>query len=289
MKCANCNKVLNDEIIAFCEKCEEIYCMSCCKGHGHGLSFMRYKNNELFTIPIGITGMGVFDTHHKFYLEPESILNRTKCPHAEDKMDDGQPIFECEDGKIMCGDCFYKSGMETIQPFLKVGDDELIWLLPSTFDPFDLNFTLECDNYGKKGQSINANIKIENKKKNPIKEVEISIGAVAADPCPLDISYESYLDDMYPYYLFVKNLQFNSIGSNEILTVELKLNIPADEEIEVNQFAEFYIEDGQDNTYCKNGFLYVPEKLMVYTCFSYKTLSDHIFMSYIETDVVNIK
>ena len=54
MNCCNCNKELDNEIIAFCEKCEEYYCMKCTKDHNHGLSFFEYKNNDEYKncIPI---------------------------------------------------------------------------------------------------------------------------------------------------------------------------------------------------------------------------------------------
>lgn len=290
MKCANCKKTLKDEIVAYCEKCEEIYCMNCCKGHTHGLSFMKYENNKITTIPIGLTGMGFFENHHKFYLESNDILKNSICPHAKDSLKEGKPIFKCEDGKIRCGECFYNSKMKTIQPFLKLNDEnKLIWLLPSTFDPFNLNFIFNCDNEGIKGESINANIKIENNKKNAIDNINIFIGALAADPCPTNKPYELYLDDLYPFYLICKNFHFNSIDSNDILNIDFKLDIPRDCEIKISQFVQFYEENGSDNIYCKKGFLNVPENLMIYACFSYKTYSDHRFISNIETDIVKLK
>lgn len=289
MKCANCNRTLKNEIIAFCEKCEEMYSMNCCKDHSHGLTFIEYENDKLTTIPIGLTGMGYFDNHHKFYLEHKEILKHQKCSHVEDKLNKGLPIFMCEDGKIRCGDCFYNSNMETIQPYLKLNNkDKLIWLLPSTIDPFNLDFKFRCDDKGKKGESINVNIKIKNNKKNPIKQIDIFIGALAANPCPKNSSCSEYLDDLNPYYLICKDLHFNSIKSSDTLDIDFKLKIPKDKEIKINQFVEFYVEERLDNAYSENGLLNVPENLMIYTCFSYKTFSEHTFISYIETNIVNV-
>lgn len=289
MKCDECNKQFNNEIIAYCEKCEKIYCMDCCKGHSHGLSFMRYENNEFFTIDIGVTAMGYVDYHEKVYSQQEEVLKNSRCPHVENKLNEGQPIFLCEDGKFRCSDCFYNSDMKTIRPLIKLNDEsKLIWLIPSNFDPFDLNFKFECDDSGVKGENISANIKIKNNKKNPINDVNISVYAFAADPCPNNLSYGEYTDDLYPYFLIIKHLHHDLIKSNEVLDINFKLKIPHDGEIKINQFEELYIVDEDENSYCKEGFLNIPEKLMFYSCFSYKTYSQHVFISYIESVLVNI-
>lgn len=289
VNCDNCGKELNNEIIAYCEKCEEIYCMSCCKGHSHGLSFRRYENNVCSTIDIGISGMGYIDVHEKLYCDYEEILKNSKCKHVENKIKQGQPIFSCEDGMIRCSECFYDSGMQTIRPLIKLNhDNKLIWLIPSSFDPFNLNLQFKCDSQGIKGEQINANIKIENKKKNPIKDVNIAVYAFAADPCPSNMAYGKYTEDLYPYYLIIKHLHIDSINSHNVLDMDFKLKIPEDGEIKINQFDELYIVDESENIYCNNGFLDVPDNLMFYACFSYKTYSDYVFISYIETYVVNM-
>ena len=289
MRCDNCNKDLNNEIIAYCEKCEEIYCMSCCKGHSHGLSFMRYERGQCSTIGIGITGMGYIDVHEKLYCDCDEILENSKCEHVEKKMNEGQPIFSCEDGMIRCSECFYNSDMKTIRPLIKLNDtNKLIWLIPSSFDPLNLNFQFTCDDKGIKGEHINANIKIENNKKNPINDVNIAVYAFSADPCPNNMTYGEYTEDLYPYYLIIKHLYVDSINSYDVLDIDFKLKIPKDGVIKINQFEEFYIVDESENIYCNGGRLDVPDNLMFYTCFSYKTYSNHVFVSYIETDVVNM-
>lgn len=289
MRCDNCNKDLNNEIIAYCEKCEEIYCMSCCKGHSHGLSFMRYEHGQCSTIGIGITGMGYIDVHKKLYCDCDEILENSKCEHVEKEMNEGQPIFSCEDGMIRCSDCFYNSGMQTIQPLIKLEDsNKLIWLFPSSFEPLNLNFQFTCDDEGIKGEHINANIKIENNKKNSIKDVNIAVYAFATDPCPNNMTYGEYTEGLYPYYLIIKHLYVDSINSCDILEMDFELKIPKNGEIKINQFEEFYIVDETENIYCNGGLLDVPDNLMFYACFSYKTYSDHVFISYIETDVVNM-
>ena len=89
MNCCNCNKELDNEIIAFCEKCEEYYCMNCTKNHNHGLSFFEYKDNEKYLIPIGFTAAGPNDRHTQFYYEKEWILNNLGCEHVLKKLNEG--------------------------------------------------------------------------------------------------------------------------------------------------------------------------------------------------------
>ena len=79
------------------------------------------------------------------------------------------------------------------------------------------------------------------------------------------------------------------IKSKKQLKVELKVKIPKDGEIKVNQFVNFTINEELENEYVKGGFLKVPNELMIYAQFSYKTYSGFKYWTYVESDIVNLK
>ncbi|WP_405268525.1 hypothetical protein [Methanobrevibacter sp.] len=289
MNCCNCNKELDNEIIAFCEKCEEYYCMKCTKGHNHhGLSFFEYKNNEKYLIPIGFTAAGPNDRHTQFYYEKEWILNNLGCEHVLKKLNEGLPVFNCENNKFYCDQCFHDSKLKYIRPLMKSEDGIIQSLIPYKFHPFNLDFNFSCDD-GTKGKSINSRISIKNNKKNDITDIKIVIESYAADPLPKNKSYDMYLDKIYPYYILCKELHHDLIKSEGILTIDIKLDIPLDGEIKKGQFLKEYYDDGTTNNYCENGLLNIPKELMIYAYFTYKTCSGNTFYSYVKTDIINIK
>ncbi|MEE0025253.1 hypothetical protein [Methanobrevibacter sp.] len=288
MKCAECKKELNNELIAFCEKCEKYYCISCSSNHGHKLSFCDYTNNKLTTIPIGITAAGINYTHRQFYFEKEIILNKMGCEHIIDKLDNGLPIFEGEDNLFYCSNCFYNSKLKYIRPVMKSNDGQIFSIIPNKIPPFNLDFKFNCEKLGTKGQTIKSRILIRNNKENPITDVEMIIESFAADPLPADIPYPHYYDKIYPYCIFKKRIKQNIIESKEIFNIEVKLDIPLDGEIKKNQFLQFY-DENKDNKFLNEELLNIPEKLMIYAQFSYKTCPGNKFFSYLETDIVNIK
>lgn len=289
MNCSKCNKKLDNEIIAFCEKCEEYYCMKCTKDHNHGLSFFECKNRELNLIPIGITAAGPNNTHRQFFYEKEWISNNLGCEHALEKLDEGLPIFDCEDHKYYCAECFYKSKLKEIRPLMKSEEGQILSLIPRKFHPFNIDFKFNSDGEGIKGDSINSIISIKNNKKNDITDINILIEAFAANPLPKNESYDSYWDKICSYCILQKEIYHDSIKSQDNLTIDIKLDIPLDGEIKKCQFMKYPYDDGKSNDYCENGFLDIPEKLMIYVNFTYKTCSGHIFHSYVETDLVNLK
>lgn len=286
--CSKCNKELDNEIIAFCEKCEKYYCMNCTKGHNHGLSFFEYKEGKKTLIKIGFTAAGPNDTHKQFYFEEKWILDNLGCEHAFEKLDASFPIFQCEDDKFYCAECFYKSNLKYIRPLMKSEDETILSLLPYKFHPYNLDFKITCDD-GIKGEFIKSRLSIKNNKKNDITDINIVIEAFAAEPLPEDGDYVSYYDEIYPYCILHKELYHDLIKSQDSLTIDTKLNIPLDGEIKKCQFMKYPYDDGQTNNYCENGFLNIPEKLMIYAEFTYKTCSGHTFNSYVETNLVNLK
>lgn len=289
MNCSNCKRELDNEIIAYCEKCEKYYCMKCSKGHdNHGLSFFEYRNNEKILIPIGFTAAGPNDRHTQFFYEEEWILKRLGCEHALEKLNEGLPIFNCEDNKYYCAECFYNSKLKYIRPLMKSEDGTIHSLIPYKFPQFNLDFNIACDN-GTKGESINSRISIKNNKKNDISGLEIIIEAFAADPLPENESYDMYLDKIYPYHILHKELHHDLIKSGDNLTIDIKLDIPLDGKIKKCQFMKYPYDDGKTNNYCDNGFLNIPKELMIYVYFTYKTYSGNTFYSNVETDISNIK
>lgn len=291
MKCTNCGKTLKNEIIVFCEKCEEYYCMKCSRKHkNHGLTFLRLDKDNLKKIHVGVGGAGIGDTHHKFYTDSKWISRKNKCSHAESMVDLGYPIFYCNDGKIRCFDCIYDLEIILTDPLIKINDnDMMMWLLPSTYDPYNLEFRFDCDNNGIKGENISLNITIKNKKSNPIEDINICVEAFAADPQPPNITFNEYADSLYQNYVILKKFNFDSLGANEDLIINFEVEIPLDYEImkgQIGDFSEDKIHDGESS---EIEYLKIPNDLMIYAHFNYKTCSGFKFWSYIEKNIVKLK
>lgn len=154
MKCSDCNKDLNNELIAFCEKCEKYYCIKCSMKHKtHGLTFARLENDNINKINTGVGGAGPVDRHFQFYNDYEWILQKRHCPHVEEMMELGYPIFRCEDGKIRCAQCFFTSKITLADPLIKTENkNKLMYLLTNKFKPINLDFQFNCEKNGIKGK-----------------------------------------------------------------------------------------------------------------------------------------
>ena len=290
MNCDSCGKILKDELVAYCEKCEKFYCMNCYTKHrNHKLVFKRLTNDVLTNINTGISGAGIGDTHHKFYTDEEWILRHQLCGHAKEDMELGKVIFYCEDSKIRCSKCFYESKMNNADPIMKNDENKLMLLLTRTYEPQNLEFTFKCDNEGIKGNEITLNLTIINNKLHDIKDIDVNIESFSANILPENTSLNAYREQMYSKYLINKTFHFDVIKSKKQLKVELKVKIPKDGEIKENQFVNFTIDEKMENEYVKEGLLKVPNELMVYAQFSYKTYSGFKYWSYVEKDIVNLK
>lgn len=290
MNCDSCGKILKDELVAYCEKCEKFYCMNCYTKHrNHKLIFKRLANDVLTNINTGISGAGIGDTHHKFYTDEEWILRHSLCLHAKEDMELGKVIFYCEDNKIRCSKCFYESKMNNADPIMKNDENKLMLLLTHTYEPQNLEFTFKCDKEGIKGNEITLNLTIINNKLHDIKDIDINIESFSANLLPENTSLNAYREQMNSKYLINKTFHFDVIKSKKQLKVELKVKIPKDGEIKVNQFVNFTINEELENEYVKGGFLKVPNELMIYAQFSYKTYSGFKYWSYVESDIVNLK
>ena len=171
---------------------------------------------------------------------------------------------------------------------MKSNDGQIFSIIPNKIPPFNLDFKFYCEKVGTKGQTIKSRILIKNNKKNPITNIEIIIESFATDPLPADMSYPHYYDKIYPYCIFKKRIKQDIIESKKIFDIKLELDIPLDREIKKNKFLEFY-DKNRDNRFLNEELLNIPEKLMIYAQFSYKTCSGNKFFSYLETDLVNIK
>lgn len=289
MKCDSCEKTLNNETITFCEKCEKYYCMNCSIKHKHNeFSFFKLTDNNLIKINTGISGAGIGDTHHKFYTNEEWVSRHRQCKHVEKEMEMGKPIFYCEDGKIRCSECIYESNITNADPIMKNEDNKLALLLTHTFEPQNLEFRFECDNEGIKGEEVTLNLIIENNKKHDINDIDICIESFAAEPLPENANLNMYREEMHSKYLIYKKINIPLIKAKERKTIELEVKIPKDDEIEENQFIDFEI-DGIENTNRNPKSLKVPNELMIYAQFTYKTVSGFKYWSYAEGAIVKLK
>lgn len=289
MKCSNCERNLNDEIIAFCEKCEKYFCMECSSKHNsHRLTFARLENNNLIKINTGVSGAGIGDIHHKFYTDFEWISRKRKCEHVDSMIKSYYPIFFCEDGKIRCFNCFYESGITLTDPLIKIDDERLMWLLPHTYEPYNLDFIFNCDEVGVKGEEINLSLIIQNNKQNPIEDINVHVQSFAAEPLPDNISFLEYFDGLYPNQIIFKKFHFDTLDSGKNLKIDFKLRIPLDFEIKEGQFCNYSFDD-KDDEYCVEGFLKIPNSLMIYADFDYKSCSGFRYYSSTECNRVNLK
>ena len=288
MKCESCGKTLNNEPIAFCEKCEKYYCMNCYTKHrNHEINFHRITNDKLTRINTGIRGAGLGDTRPKFHTDEKWVLRHELCEHAKEEMESGKVIFYCEDGKIRCSKCFYESEFNNADPIIKI-DNKLMYLLTHTFDPQNLEFRIKCDDEGIKGENVNLNLTIINNKIHDIKDINIKIEAFAAEPISENTSVNIYRERVSPKYLILKTLDFDTIKSKEEFEYKINIRIPEDDEIK--EFQIINSDDGcitPDNV--KNKTLKIPDNLMFYAQFTYKTFSGFQYWSYVETDIVKVK
>ncbi|PWB88076.1 hypothetical protein [Methanobrevibacter thaueri] len=289
MKCDSCGKTFEDDIIAFCEKCEKYYCMNCSIKHKHNeINFLRIEDNQLTRINTGIGGAGIGDTHHKFYTDKKWISRHRPCKHAEQELKIGKPIFYCDDGKIRCTDCLYESGIINVEPIIKTEDEKLLLLLTHTFEPQNLEFRVKCDKKGVKGGKVTLKLIIENKKSHEIRDINIRIESFAANPLPQNKNLNIYREEMYSRYLIYKKILIQSIKSKERKTIELEVDIPEDGEIKENQFVNFEVE-GIENNNDNPESLKVPNDLMIYAQFTYKTFLGFEYWSYVEEEIVKLK
>lgn len=289
MKCSDCGKDLNDGLISFCEKCEEYYCIECSRKHNnHRLTFARVENNHLININTGVSGAGIGDIHQKLYTDLDWISRKRKCVHVDSMIKLNYPIFLSDDGKLRCHNCFYESGITLTDPLMKIDDKRIMWLLPYTYEPYNLDFTFECEERGVKGGEVKMSLIIQNHKQNPIEDINIQIQSFAAKPLPENISFLEYSDGLYPNQIILKKFHFDTLDSGKNLKIDFKVRIPLDFEIKEGQFCNFSFDDGDDE-YCVEGFLKIPNSLMIYADFDYKSYSGFRYYSSTECNIVNLK
>lgn len=288
MICEECNKSLNDETIAFCEDCEKYYCMNCSTNHRkHELTFFRIENNELNKISTRMGGAGIGRRHTKFFHDKKWIFRHGNCGHIKNSLNKNQPIFLCEDNKIRCPNCFYQYKRNLAIPLIEIEKNKFMLLLTHTYEPKNLNFNFSCKNIGTKGKDSKIKLSIENNKKYSITDISITIEAYAAEPLPKNEIYETYADMLYSKCLIHKKLHFKSIEPKIILKKELKIKIPDDYEIKKNTFYNIPCNNGK-NEYEKDEFLKVPNNLMIYADFTYKTFSGFEFSSEIKNCLIRL-
>ncbi|MDO5860827.1 hypothetical protein [Methanobrevibacter sp.] len=285
MKCSDCGKTLNNEPIAYSEKYEKFYCMDCCHKHvNHALTFHFYENNKLRNLLVGVSGAGIGDIHHKFYTNEEWILRHPKCPHLEDIDDLNIPMFYCKDNVVRCSDCLYDEHIKLADPLLKDESSmdeygEFMWLLPFTYEPHNLNFIFECDDKAVKGEYIDANIFLENNKNHPIHDINFSIESFSANPLYENEPFLWYLERNYSKTIISEKYHFDTLNSKDRLNLHVQIRMPRDGEIKENQFYEDSNGDG----------LNIPEDLMIFTRFDYKTFHGYKYCSDVKYDMIKVK
>ena len=288
MRCEKCKKDLNYKLIAFCEKCEKYYCMDCSIEHRkHNLTFHRLENNKLTKISTRMGGAGIAKRHTKFTHDKNWVFRHQKCGHIENSLNKNQPIFFCKDRIIRCHECFYNSKVNLAIPLIEVEKNKFMLLLTHTYEPQNLNFNFSCENNGTKGEESKLILSIENNKKHPIRNIIVTIEAYAAEPLPKNRLYEEYIDMLYSRCLIHEKLHFDSIESKDTLKEKLNIKIPNNYEIKKNTFYEIS-RVNEENEFEKNGFLKVPDKLMIYADFTYKTHSGFEFSSEIKKCIIKL-
>ena len=118
-------------------------------------------------------------------------------------------------------------------------------------------------------------------------DIILTIEAYAAEPLPKNKSYAAYVDRLDSRCLIYEKLYFESIESKITLKKELKIKIPNDYEIKKNTFFDGY-QENDENEYEKDGFLKVPNNLMIYANFTYKTYSGFEFSSEIKNSSIKL-
>lgn len=284
MKCSDCGKTLK-KYFAFSEKNEKYYCMDCCyKYVNKGIVFFKCKNNKLIRLNVGVSGAGGGDIHDKFYENNKWLLTHEKiCEHALSKFNENKPIFFCEDRIILCPDCFYKSNFDIADPILKLNANKFMWLIPYTYDPYNLKFDFTCDNTGIKGNCVNLNLSIENNRKYPITDICIKIEAFAQD-------IEHYWGEANPTkYLILKKIHIESINPKEEIHLPLECYIPLDDEVKDNDFNDYPFEDEYYEFQEPNKKLKVPNNLKIFVHFSYKSYTGFRYYSYVKSKEIKLK
>lgn len=285
MKCFSCGKKIDDEPVAFCEKCEKYYCMDCCHKHiNHGIIFFRNKNDSLQDIDVGVSGAGGGDIHEKFYEDTKWILSQKRCSHAIDKLNEYKPLFFCEDGIIRCPDCFFNSNVTRVDPILKLTDkDKFMWLIPCTYNPYNLKFDVECVDTSIKGHSIDLKIFIENNREYSIKDIEVTVEAFANDVS------NYWWDADESKCLILTKVHMDSITPGKIICLPLQVRVPLDGEIKENDFIDFSFTDEYYEFPSENKKLNVPDILKLYSSFSYKSCTGFEYYSYVECNEIKLK
>ena len=163
-----------------------------------------------------------------------------------------------------------------------------MYLFTRKFDPQNLEFRFECDDEGIKGENVNLTLTIRNNKLHDIEDINIKIESFAAEPISENTPVNIYRETTSPQYLILKTLHFDTIKSKEEFKYELSVRIPEDDEIK-----EFQIINSDDGCITPNNVenktLKVPDNLMFYAQFTYKTFSGFQYWSYVETDIVKVK
>lgn len=278
--------------------------MDCCHKHvNDDLVYLKCENNRLKRLKVEVGAAGLGNPFQKHFVGSEWVLRHNRCNHLQDVDYIKYPIFYCYDGKLRCLECLNEENIEIATPLMKndnpneYGNDILLQL-PFTYEPHNLEFSFDCDSTGIKGEKINGKIIIKNNKKHPIREIKLSIESFAVPPWDGNKPYGRYYNQNSSKMIFFKEFIVDLIESNDILEISTKIRIPKDNEIQKNQlFNNLYGETSNDdeNDYLSisenssSELLKIPDNLMIFAKFDYKTVSGYKYNSAIETETVNIR
>lgn len=278
--------------------------MNCCHKHvNDDLVYLKWKNNQLKRLKVDVGGAGLGKPFHKHYVNFEWVLRHNRCEHLQDANDIKYPIFYCSDGKLRCSECLYEENIENADPLMKSDSpnengDDILLQLPFTYEPHNLEFSFNCDSTGVKGGEINTKIIIENNKKHPIRDVILTIESFAAPIWDGNKPYGRHYENNSSKLILLKEFKIDLIESNDSLEILSKLKIPQDNEIQENQlinsiYGETSTDDETDNLSTSENSsaesLKIPDNLMIFAKFNYKTVSGYEYKSTLETEIVKIR
>lgn len=301
MKCNDCGREIK-RYFTFSEKAEVYYCIDCCHNHvDDDLVYIKIKNKQLIRLNVGVSGAGIGNQFQKHYTNEEWILRHERCEHLQDFNNLKYPMFYCMDGKLRCSECLFDEDIDRADPLMKnefvnENKNNILRQLPFTYEPHNLEFSFECDENGVEGKEINGKVIIKNNKKFPIKDIKLIIESFSAPPWDGNKPYGIHCENNYSKLIIFKEFKIDLIESNDFIEISTMLKIPKADEIKENQFLNNIYRDSleQQNKGTVNSNkllnpLKIPNELMVFAKFNYKSYSEYEYKSTIETKLVNIK
>ena len=261
LKCEECDAILNNELIAYCENCEKYLCIQCSLKHKmQNLVYIKKKKEKLEILDIGVSGAGFMEPYQTIYT-PINWFDKQNfaCKHSKNYFKKGYPVFYDYNGNIFCHECFYKSEDNLCDPYILIeSKNNAKCLFPFTYKPSNINILFNGENYGAKGEKSQFSIFIENNKKNTIYDLDILIEGYACETMKKNMLYEEFSEINFDKKIITHNIKIDKIQGKSSKNINFELKIPTDEEI--------------------NDELTIPNNLTLYAVFNYKTISKYRYL-----------